>query len=433
MSDTLHRLLAGRFADPDGSGTLSVPVRSVVIGTDLAASAAALLAPLDLGTSVAIIHDPDTRAAMGATVAASLASTFDVHEVLLPPHPHPDADTVARVRESAAACHAIVAVGSGTVNDLAKYAAHQSRKPYVVFGTAPSMNGYTSVSAAITEHGHKKSLPATAARGVFLDLDVLAKAPGRLIAAGFGDSACRTTAQVDWLLAHLLLDKPYREAPFKLLAEDEPALFAQAAGLRNGDRAALERLARTLVLSGFGMTICGGSYPASQAEHLVSHYLDMLGDPAWPESFHGEHIAVTTLTIARLQSQLLADATAPVLRPTADSLDVFVEHFGPELGRECWTGFAPKAFDAKATADIDTKLRSRWTDIRARLAAVAMPVEALESALSAVGAPLVPESLGVPRAFYREAVLNARRIRDRYTCLDLAAASGALEGFARCL
>jgi Glycerol dehydrogenase and related enzymes len=98
---------------------------------------------------------------------------------------------VARVRAATAEADALVAVGSGTINDLCKYAAFLDRKPYVVFGTAPSMNGYTSVSAAITEHGHKKSLPAAAPVGVFLDLAVLAAAPPRMIRSGLGDSICR--------------------------------------------------------------------------------------------------------------------------------------------------------------------------------------------------------------------------------------------------
>src|SRR3546814_3627038 len=93
------------------------------------------------------------------------------------------------------------------------------------------MNGYTSVSAAITEHGVKKSLAAKAPVGVFLDLAVLAAAPKRMIRSGLGDSLCRTTAQADWLMAHLLFDQPYRTAPFALLAEDEGALFGGAAAL----------------------------------------------------------------------------------------------------------------------------------------------------------------------------------------------------------
>ena len=79
-------------------------------------------------------------------------------------------------------------------------------------------------------------------------------------------------------MAHLLFDRPYRTAPFRLLEGDEAQLLARAAALVAGDIAAMEVLARTLVLSGLGMTICGGSYPASQGEHLISHFVDMLGE-----------------------------------------------------------------------------------------------------------------------------------------------------------
>ncbi len=51
---------------------------------------------------------------------------------------------------------------------------------------------------------------------------------------------------------------------------------------------AMRRLARMLMLSGLGMCLCGGSYPASQGEHLISHNIEMMGGPDLPASFHGE-------------------------------------------------------------------------------------------------------------------------------------------------
>jgi len=109
-------------------------------------------------------------------------------------------------------------------------------KPYAVFGTAPSMNGYVSLTASITLHGHKMTLPAQATGGVpFFDLGVLAAAPKRMIRAGLGDSVCRTTAQADWLLSHLLLGTDYRALPFALLEADETDLLEQAEPLLNGD------------------------------------------------------------------------------------------------------------------------------------------------------------------------------------------------------
>src|SRR6185295_482865 len=147
---------------------------------------------------------------------------------------------------------AVVAVGSGTINDLCKLAARDRGVPQLVFATAPSMNGYTSLSASLTEGGVKRSLRAATPVAAFFDLGVLAAAPIRLIRAGLGDSICRPTAQADWRLAHLLLDQPYRAAPFALLAGDEAALLARADALVTGDLAAMRHLARTLVLSGFG-------------------------------------------------------------------------------------------------------------------------------------------------------------------------------------
>src|SRR5207344_1377268 len=101
--------------------------------------------------------------------------------LMLEREPHADVETVAALRRACASADALVAVGSGTINDLCKCAAARDGKPYVVFATAPSMNGYTSMNAAITVDGHKKSLPAAAPLGVFIDLEVLAAAPARLI------------------------------------------------------------------------------------------------------------------------------------------------------------------------------------------------------------------------------------------------------------
>lgn len=423
----LNRLLAGTLPDPDGTGILSVPIRSVVIGTALASAAAELATPLGLGGRLAAIMDPATRAAMGDTVVAALGNGFAVDAFVFDQPPHPDMEAVERVVAATGDATALVAVGSGSINDIAKYAAHLTGRPYVVFGTAPSMNGYTSVSAAITESGLKKSLAATAARGVFLDLDVLAAAPKRLIAAGFGDSICRSTAQADWLLSHLLFDTPYREAPFVLLRDDEDALVGSAGDLGRGDRKAIELLARTLVMSGFGMTICGGSYPASQSEHLIAHYIDMLGRDL-PQAFHGEHIAVTTVTVARLQERVVRNQDISIAA-SRDTLDDFARQFGAELGAACWAASAPKRLDAARAGALTARLAENWPGIRAAVAAVIRPVDEIVAALRAVGAPVTPADAGIPAAFYREAVLNARKIRDRFGILDLAEAARELDDF----
>jgi len=424
--DALARLLAGTFPDPDDGQPLVAPIRTVTIEESLAGREAGLVEGLELGRVLAVVSDPTTHRVMGRRVEQALGRIAEVQSVLLPGRPEPDLETVERVRAAAADADALIAVGSGTLNDLCKSASALDGKPFAVFATAPSMNGYTSVNAAITVEGHKRSLAAQAAAAVFFDLETLAAAPIRLIRAGLGDSLCRCTAQADWLLAHLLLGRPYREAPFALLAEDEKALLEKPEALFSGDLEAIRRLVRTLVLSGFGMTLCGGSDPASQGEHLISHYADMMGDPDWPESFHGEQIGVTTLTMARLQARML-DGAPPEVQPSAVDEAALIEHFGRDLGRSCWREFRKKRVDSGAAIQLNTRLVERWDEIRTRIGAIHHPPERLREILERAGAPTTPEGLGWPRDFYREAVRHAREIRNRYTFLDLAADSGGLD------
>ncbi len=138
---------------------------------------------------------------LGGRVEKALAGRYEITSLVLPANSAADDATVARLRAGAGPVDAYVAIGSGTINDLTKYASALEGKPYCVFATAPSMNGYVSLTASITVHGHKLTLPAQAPSGAFFDLGVLADAPARMIRAGLGDSICRTTAQADWLLS----------------------------------------------------------------------------------------------------------------------------------------------------------------------------------------------------------------------------------------
>jgi glycerol-1-phosphate dehydrogenase [NAD(P)+] len=217
------------------------------------------------------------------------------------------------------------------------------------------------------------------------------------------------------LLSHLLLDTPYREAPYALLAGDEQHLFADTAALLAGDLGAMRHLVRTLVLSGFGMTICHGSYPASQGEHLISHYIDMMGPVSLAPAFHGEQIAVSTATMAEIQTRLL-DLERVQIGPTKIDREAVLAHFGPVVGESCWREFSQKQLDVDA---INARLEN-WEAIRRRIAAISVRGEAMRALLVAAGAPTTPGDLGWPVELYDNAVAHAREIRSRFTFLDLA-------------
>ena len=87
-----------------------------------------------------------------------------------------------------------VAVGSGTINDLTKLAAHRVNRPYMVVATAASMDGYTAYGASITASGSKQTFDCPAPRAVLADLEVIASAPPGMNASGYADLLAKIAA-----------------------------------------------------------------------------------------------------------------------------------------------------------------------------------------------------------------------------------------------
>src|SRR5918999_1771522 len=112
--DTLAKLLAGTFPDPDDGQPLDAPIRTVVIEESLEGREAELVE--GLGRRLAVVSDSRTRPVMGRRVEQALGRMAEVQSVVLPGHPDPDLETVERVRAAAADADALIAVGSGTLN-----------------------------------------------------------------------------------------------------------------------------------------------------------------------------------------------------------------------------------------------------------------------------------------------------------------------------
>ena len=210
-----------------------------------------------------------------------------------------------------------------------------------------------------------------------------------------------------------------------MLAEDEAVLLDAPEALLRGDLDAMRALARTLVLSGFGMTICGGSYPASQGEHLISHYIDMFAPAGRGNYFHGEQVAVATLTMARIQEAVLA-AGPPRLQASPITRTVLKERLGPDIGESCWREFEPKRLSDESAAPLATSAAHVWSDLSDRVRGASIPATRLEAIMKRAGGPTTPAEIGLAPDFYATAVRNARFLRDRYTFLDFADDSGHL-------
>lgn len=155
---------------------------SVTLGSGVLAAAGALFTQTFGARPAVVVADENTFAAAGEAVQAALAAAGIALEpaYIFPGAPvlHADFEHVLTL-EAALRAHAAipVAVGSGTVNDLTKLAAHRAGRPYLAVATAASMDGYTAFGASITKDSYKQTMSCPAPRAVLADTQVLVKAP----------------------------------------------------------------------------------------------------------------------------------------------------------------------------------------------------------------------------------------------------------------
>ncbi len=421
--DPIEEILSNDFKLPETGERVHCPVQSLVFEDSLDGSEQDLLHDLGFPKSPAIICDPNTYDVLAKRVSAAIPNSRPI----VIKTPKADEATVDKLIDLTRHVEAMVAVGSGTLNDVVKYVSHRRRQPYAVFATAPSMNGYVTATASMSRNGEKLSLPATPPQGAFFDLMILANAPHRLIRAGVGDSLCRSTAEFDWLLSHHLFDTDFLDTPFLIQERDEADLLARVSDLRAGDLDAVRSLIRLLMLGGLGMMIAGNSQPGSQGEHLISHYIDMMHRPH-PGSFHGEQVGLATLTISALQTNIFTRDNPPLLAETVTDTAAIAKRFGVH-GVACQEAMARKSLTGDRLEAANQRLEMRWPAICGAFKARALPLERLRASFEAIGMANEPQCLGIAASSYRDAILHARELRDRFTVLDLAADANILGPF----
>ena len=405
------QIINGSWENPDTKAPVGIQINQVQIG-DVLSRVQDIPELLEWSKkSVILVCDETTYEVMGRY----LADLAQYGVIKLPNHVSPTLELIEALRQQIKNARHVLAVGSGTINDICKYATALNGQSYAVCATAPSMNGYASMNASVVRGGFRTSVPAHLPVGIFMDVETMSRAPRRLIQSGVGDLLCRSTAQADWLLSHLLLGTPYAEAPFAMLKAEESCLYRDAGKLFEQDEASMKMLLRLLVLSGIGMTLCRGSYPASQGEHMIAHTMEMMYGDRFPESYHGEQIGVTTLTMARLQAYKIKAGQDIVFSEfcTPEALRRF---YGDRLIKDSLPVYEKKITTAHK---IQEKWKRLWPDILSVIVPVMVDLRVLEQVLESIQAKRSCRDLGWGEKEYQQAVMFSRYSRDRYTFLDV--------------
>lgn len=424
--------------------TLALRDAAVTRAVDVAAGALART-PEVLRTALGegpllVVSDENTERAAGTDVVGALdAAGAKLAEPLrlpgnprLKPRVNAAEDIAARLRETGATP---VAVGSGVINDLVKYAAALAGRPYACVATAASMDGYAASGAALMNGDFKQTMACPPPLAVIADLDVLAGAPSRMAAWGYGDLAGKIVAGADWALADALGVEPIAPRAYAMVQEPLAGWLAHPERLGAGEPEALGRLVSGLFVTGFAMQAHGNSRPASGSDHQFSHLWEMEGLTVDGEpAAHGACVGIGCIAMLALYEWLVAHPPGPAEIARARALRPDADHDARELAQAFGNSPLADAAAAEVRAKRDLgppaarldHLAAAWPDLRARFAALPSPAR-MQQMLAAAGGASHPSDLGISHARLAADYRRARLIRRRYTLLDLLEDLGWLD------
>jgi glycerol-1-phosphate dehydrogenase [NAD(P)+] len=346
-------------------------------------------------------------------------------QVLDPEHLHTDEASITRVLATYdAQPRMFVAVGSGTITDIARFTSHRSRNPFVSFPTAASVDAYTSKNAPTTVGGLKGSIYCQAPIAIFTDLPTICTSPAFLTASGFGDSVAKFTSASDWKFTQLIWGSDFDANIYQHALHAAHQTADVVEGILQADPESMARFMDSQFESGFCMADFANSAPASGGEHHIAHIWEMMFHWESREGLlHGNAVGVAVLIEAewfeRLRD-LSRDQAAELLAQTV----VPSREFQEEQLRQNLPLIAEGLIDANPIylqlADrsiLDTckqRILDQWDEIQ-RTAANVPPAQQIRDWFKLLGAPSTPAELGIKPCQAETAKEYGLYLRERFS------------------
>jgi glycerol-1-phosphate dehydrogenase [NAD(P)+] len=295
-----------------------------------------------------------------------------------------------RIQQLASDSDGILAVGTGSIHDICRYAAATIQKPLCLFATAPSMDGFASYNAALTHHQFKETYAAKTPEIILADTTILANSPAELKAAGFGDMVAKYVALIDWQVAHLLIDEPFCPKVARLTRMAADHIMSLAKQLQTDNEESAQAVFEGLLLTGIGMGLTKTSRPASGTEHILSHFWECQKLLEGKMSdFHGKKVGVATLLIMKKYAELAEIESVSAVPEQCDWKAIY-QAYGP-LAKQVKAINFPKTI----TKNIDPqKISDLWPKIREIIRSVPS-VEEIRQAMIDAGCALTTDEIGI--------------------------------------
>jgi|YelNatPaOPRAMG01_1025707.scaffolds.fasta_scaffold01197_6 glycerol-1-phosphate dehydrogenase [NAD(P)+] len=283
--------------------------RCVIMGADALKKIPYIIQKLALGNKVQLVSGSTFTKKVAEEIHLMLSdSGFRVSTFTVESNPvtHVDVKNLAK-RLKTDGSSVVLGVGGGRVIDVAKLASAWLNKPFISVPTSASHDGIASPIVSfllrmdVSENMGSEYVEARAPLAIIADTSVISNASRRSLAAGCGDLISKIIAVNDWLLAHKIKGEDYSEYAAAMALMAANIIKTGADVIRMGGEKAVRTVVKALIGSGVSMSIAGSSRPASGAEHLFSHSLDLLSlKYGFERAEHGMQCALGTIMMAYL-------------------------------------------------------------------------------------------------------------------------------------
>lgn len=403
-----------RFKDCPCGREHTLEIEAVEIGSGITAQTGEILRRNGFGDRLLLIADKNTLKASSGVIESLEASGF-----ILSKRIHDDL-RVAEMREVKIiegllnGVDGVVSVGTGSLHDVARLACANKGKRLCLFATAPSMDGFASYSAPITDGCFKITYPAKSPEVIIADTRILAAAPAHLKSAGFGDMVGKYVGLVDWKVSSIVSGEYYCERVAKLTRDAVDKIMALADRVTACDEDAARAVFEGLLMTGIGMSLVKCARPASGTEHILSHFWECkkllegkLSD------FHGKKVGVATLLILEQYEKFKHYAAVEVVEENIDWQAV-KQAYG-ELYSD-----VEKLNSPPITHEIDTSvIEKRWGEILEVLASIP-PREEVEAKMKLAGCATTCEEIAVSEELKELGIKHHPHMRHRLSLMRLS-------------
>lgn len=333
----------------------------------------------------------------------------------------------------------VIAVGTGSLNDLCRFFSFQLGIPYAIVATAAPMDGFASTGAALIINNIKMTIPAQSPLFIIGDTDVLSGAPARLISAGLGDLLGKFTCLTDWRISRIVNDEYYCETIVDLVTDCINNVLQNAPKAAQRDPAVIGDIMEGLVLTGVAMSFVGNSRPAAGCEHHMCHFWETLElQEGKIPVLHGTKVAVGTVMILKMTEFLRMNRPDfNLARERAKAYDAaeWEKNIEKIYGAAASSIIALERKSQKNAAEGRLKridaIEANWDEIVKLMDDNLPSSEHMIDILKSMDAPYLPSQIGFDDERLYNALIYAKETRERYSLLSMMADLGIIEDLAK--